>query len=371
MKQIKPGYKIGFLGGGQLARMMSLKCFELGLQPYVMSTNSEDPAAQVTQNWVQGDLYNPSHLRKFLKLVDIATFESEFLDAKMLIEEQKKSNTKIFPSPKLMGQLQDRWTQKKLLEKFKLSTSPFKKIDNFSHAEKAFKEPFVLKQRHFGYDGYGTRIIKNKIELIKLKDFINQNEFGFIAEKFIPFKKELAILASRNRQGDIIFFPLVESHQKDSRCLWVKGPCEHKQLKSMKSKIKKMLHDVNYIGTIAFEFFDYKNSLIVNEIAPRVHNSGHYSMDALNIDQFEAHILALINYKLPTPQPLAKGFAMYNLLGQSNKSPKLVDNNNIHLHWYGKSQNRTGRKMGHINALDKNADLALVKLKKAVKDFQL
>ena len=221
--------------------------------------------------------------------------------------------------------------------------------------------------------GHGTFLIKKKSHIKKL----NLPKTNFIAEKFIPFKRELALLSARNKKGQIIFFPLVESFQKKSICLWVKGPAQHKKLKNLKTQIKKFLNSINYEGVIAFELFDIHSDLIVNELAPRVHNTGHYSLDALTENQFHIHLQAISNQDLKTPRLKAKAFAMLNLLGDGANKPtfkqkNLMDKNlknqlkkqKISLYWYGKIKSRKGRKMGHLNSLASSSRQALNKLLK-------
>ena len=214
-----------------------------------------------------------------------------------------------------------------------------------------------------GYDGQGTFIIKEKLshrqKLAPLKG-------GFIAEKLIPFKRELALLSARNKTGHIIFFPLVESFQENHKCLWIKGPAQHPQLPLLKKQIQAFLNGINYQGLMAFELFDTGGELLINELAPRVHNSGHYSLTALNQDQFTAHLRAIMNLPLKPPRLLKEGglkaFAMLNLLGEGVSSPKLKSLPGIEVTWYKKNQSRKGRKMGHINTLAESPEKALEKL---------
>ena len=249
---------------------------------------------------------------------------------------------------------------------------------------------FVLKTRRGGYDGYGTFVVKNRADLLKLfsvspqsskikkqsKDFLSKN--SFIIEPLLNFKRELALLSARNQKGQIIFFPLVESFQENSVCLWVKGPVKHPKLAELKRKISHFLTKIDYRGVIAFELFETECDLIVNELAPRVHNTGHYSLDALTEDQFTVHLKAISNQDLKTPQLLSKEFAMLNLLGEGYSQPllktqPLIEQNQklkkkgFHLYWYGKKESRPGRKMGHINCVGSQALQKLLKLKKQLK----
>ena len=370
----KLGLKIGLLGGGQLARMLALKGAELGFNMHVLSPSSKDPAAQVVHHHHIGDPNQSEALRKFLSEVDVATFESEFLNAELLAAVTDALPIKVFPAPQTMGILQDRWTQKQDLVANKIPTLPFVQVNNEGEALSFLANHprgIVLKQRRFGYDGYGTFIIHKPVEAGPLLARLKGRTFELIAEPFCFFKRELAVSLVRSKSGKITRFPLVETKQKHSRCLWVKGPARHKSEEPLVTRLKELLKATDYIGVIAFELFETDQGLLVNEVAPRVHNSAHYSLDAMATDQFSAHLLAIAGEEIPTPKAHAKGFAMMNLLGQTTKEPSWTLSPEARLHWYGKSENRPGRKMGHLNALGNSADEALIKVQRAGRKFKL
>ena len=232
-------HKVGILGGGQLARMLALKAHEMGLKPYVLSADKADPAAQVTSFWIKGDIHRTSDLTRLLKQTDIATFENEFVHTPSLIKAMKKTKTPVYPHPSLIAKLQDRWLQKQLLKKYHIPTSPFFKIDNKKQALKAFnnfKGKMVLKKRLFGYDGRGTFMIQNKKQI--------PLESHLIAEEFVSFKRELALILAVSK-NQIISLPLVETFQKNFRCYWVRGPVFHPQIEALTRKIKIFLKKLN------------------------------------------------------------------------------------------------------------------------------
>lgn len=386
---------IGILGGGQLSRLLSWKAKNLPVKLFVLSPSDQDPSAQNNPYWIKGDPHKAKDIRLFLNQLDILSFESEFFSAKSIqkiLQSVKSPKPYIAPSLKLLDLIQDRWEQKNLLFKYKINTADFlkinlKSVDSTEQLLKLWKKlgPFVLKTRTGGYDGYGVFVVKKKSQIQKVK---STSRF-FIAEKFIPFKRELAILSARNTKGQVVFFPLVESFQKNSICLWVKGPVYHKSLSGLKKQIIEFLNQIDYCGLIAFELFDTGDDLIVNELSPRVHNSGHYSLNALSEDQFTVHLKAIMNWNLKKIQSLEKGFAMMNLLGEGAKNPffktekaeKYYLNEfskfpfklkkDIYFWWYGKSVSRKGRKMGHLNSIGKSADTALNKLLKVRSYFKL
>ncbi len=331
--------------------MLAQKAQQLGLEVHIYSENADDPAAQVTAFHSQGSKTDHKSLKKFLGRVDVVTFESEFWDGELLLNLSNKDH--FYPQPRLMDALADRLSQKKLLQKYKIPTADFCNVEtkkDFLKLKKKFPKGFVLKKRLFGYDGNGTSI--NPTEFI-------ENPAGYIAEALIPFERECAVQVFRNSAGQAQIFPLVETYQKDARCLSVKGPEKHKDLKNL--KILNFVSEINFVGTLSFELFDYKNKLIVNEIAPRVHNSGHYSMDALKCDQFEMHVRAGLGLSLPKPKLLSKGFAMWNILGPVRD---LIPDSDCAFYWYGKKEFKNGRKLGHLNVLDQSANQALKRAKK-------
>lgn len=375
--------KIGILGGGQLARMLVLKGTSMGFLMYVLSEKKTDPAAEVTQNWIQGNPLKTSDLKKFLPKVDLLTFENEFLDLNTLSVLGQKFKIPIFPKSHIMSQLQDRWEQKNLFLQSKLPTLPVTLLKNKKEAKTFFQnlkfsKDIVLKKRRAGYDGYGTfmfsKVAQKESNFFKNLDFIfEKTKEGFIAEEKISFQRELAFSVARNQSGEMAFLPLVETYQENACCIWVKGPVTQKQkFLNLKRKIKLFLNQIHYEGIIAFELFEKNSNLLINEVAPRVHNSAHYSQSALLEDQFSLHLKAILNQPLKNPKLLTKGFAMLNLLGTKEKTPMNWSfPPHVHFHWYGKKENRKGRKMGHINALDQTPNQALNHLLNLKKQFKL
>ncbi len=366
---------LGILGGGQLARMLALKAHELGITTAILSEHPGDPAAQVTNLWQQGRTDSPTDLKRFLSSVDLATFESEFLDAKLLAKLSRESKVGLYPRPQHMLRLQDRLTQKRLFLKHGLPTARFFPVNRFAQAEQAlqnFPKGMVLKKRRFGYDGNGTFIIRTRPELENVRSEIQTNAWGFIAEELIPFERELAIMVARSRLGEAVALPYVETFQEDARCLWVRGPLKTSTgLAQLQKKLLTFLAKTGYVGTMGIELFDSGGEVLLNEIAPRVHNSGHYTLNALSEDQFTIHLKAVLGLAFSQVKILDGGFAMYNLIGSRTGEAKWQLPAGVALHWYGKSENRPGRKMGHLNATAATPEKALQKLQLARLKFKL
>lgn len=340
---------LGILGGGQLARMLALAAAPLGITPRVLSESSSDPAAQVAPAWQQGNPRNEADLQKIMGDCQALTFESEFFDMAVIKKvAEALPSLHIFPHPDIMARIQDRRTQKAFLDEFKVPTAawvPLETSEDLELAVDQLKFPFVVKKATGGYDGYGTFYIRNATDL---KNF--QWPGPCIAEKAIGFKRELAVMLFRSRAGQIRIYPLVETRQKDSRCDLVLGPLKHRSLTPLLKRLQSGLNKTNYVGALGVEMFDTGRELLVNELAPRVHNSGHYSQNALNFDQFTLHVLCGLQDRLPEIKAHGKAFAMANLLGEENFEFNLGVKLETALHWYGKGESRPGRKMGHLNA---------------------
>jgi len=335
--------------------MLALDGIQMGLEVHILSEKNTDPAALVTKHWHQGNPNVEKDQLDFCKKIEFLTFESEFHLMTGLQKLAPAQSPQIFPSPQVMEKFQHRFSQKKLLSETKIPTAKFLHIQTQVDIESAFDQMnghFVLKKTLGGYDGYGTYYCHSQNELLDLKKILQENPtHDFIAEEFIKIKRELAMIFVRSADGSFLHLPLVETKQTQSRCDWVMGPAHHPQIKSLISKMKKLLNKENYIGALGVELFDTGKGLLVNELAPRVHNSGHYSQDALSASQFSLHLMAGLGKKLISPQQLAKVFVMVNLLGQENQSITFPQNLMGTLHWYGKTENRKGRKLGHVNYL--------------------
>lgn len=360
---------IGILGGGQLARMLVLEAHRRGLPVAVLCPNSSEPAAAVTSNWVSGSPDNEADLVAFLKRCSAVTFESEFYIAGLLERASQITGTPVWPRPKTMEALRDRLTQKQNFDAYKIPTSPWRPVSTPEEARLAWseigrpKKGLVLKARTGGYDGYGTFIIKTEKELSTFIEtqLSRPGSPGFIGEAFVPFKRELAVLLARDQTGQIIQYPFVESQQKNSRCLWTLGPLKpNRHMTAISKRLAAFLKSLEYVGVMGVEFFDLGNEILVNEIAPRVHNSGHYTLSAMPFNQFSAHLFAISGFRLQKPESPYSAYAMWNLLGTSSPRQPLTpwlagtsvrgsQGSSCEISWYGKQESRPGRKLGHVS----------------------
>lgn len=344
-RKLPLGLSVGILGGGQLARMLCQAAYDLGLEPWVLSAHADDPAAQVTPHWIKGDPGKIADLKKISQHVQCLTFESEFFDMQPLTQ----ISSRAYPQPRLMKQLQDRRTQKKILVDHGIPTARFiavNTIKDLNSISDEFSRDCVLKKSQGGYDGYGTFHIRSERDLVAHQ----QTWRGpYIAEERMAFQRELAMMLFRNADGEFLALPLVESVQTNSKCDLVWGPIDHRAHSVLVKKFQKMLDRLHFVGTLGVELFDVGGKLFVNELAPRVHNSGHYSIDALSQSQFHLHWKAILNLPLTEPTLNDRAFVMTNLIGESKSPMKIPGSLQGSVHWYGKLENRPGRKMGHIN----------------------
>ncbi len=347
------GKKLGLVGGGQLARMLVIDAHSLGLESHVLCHHKDEPATRVTPFFSLDGMASDKSIKNFVKDLDYLTFESELVPTAILrwLDQNDLGSGRarpfVFPRPSLMLQIQNRASQKKLLEKFQIPTLPWLEIDKFEklYEAAAIKDlPLILKKSFGGYDGYGTYLVDSK----KMENLKSLFPGSFILEPRISFERELALGIVRNTKGQFAQLPLVHTVQKDSKCDFAAGPIDF-PVSGMVSKIKKMMNAVDYVGILHFEFFLWQKKLWVNELAPRVHNSSHFSMDALSESQFTLHLKAGLGHRLTNPRQKAPHFAMFNLIAQDHTPLKNPAQLAGRLHWYGKSESRPGRKMGHIN----------------------
>lgn len=346
------GKKIGILGGGQLAQMMTQRARQMGFHVTILSDDKDDPAVGYANRWIKGKIYNEDDILKLARVVDAITLETEFIPARTIAKGLGKTKTRCIPKLDHLAILQDRWPQKELLWDYQIPTSDFIKItgkDDLEAAYKVFDGELVLKKRLGGHDGFGTFIIKSKAQFELFKRTHKNQETQFLAEKLVHFKSEKSLIVCRNSKGDIFMYPLLNSLQKNQQCFRVWGPDHHPALNDLTKKITSLLNHIDYVGLITFELFDVGSKLLVNEITPRVHNSGHITQDAFSFDQFEMHLRAVADQTFPLEVQSTKKFLMQNIVGTSYRKPVIEVGLQGKLHWYDKKANRPKKKLGHIN----------------------
>jgi len=371
---------IGIVGGGQLGRMLTLAALPLGFRVVVVNPTPNSPAAQVGAEEIVADLYDPEALKELARKSDYITVEIEHLNADildMLAAEGKQVN----PAPQTIKLIQDKFLQKEFLHKAGVPVAPFVEINDKQSAEKAlhdFGGRMLIKARHGAYDGRGNMVIASAADISKALELFAGRPL--YAEKYVSFAKELAVMVARSTRGDVAIYPVVETIHKRNICVEVLAPAplgakERKAAERIAIKVAGLLDGAGMFGIEMFLTEDGK--VLVNEIAPRVHNSGHYTIEANRTSQFEQHIRAITGLPLGDTSMVVPAAVMVNILGERNGDTKLEGLNgvlktpHVSVHIYGKSPTKIDRKMGHVTATGKTVAEARKRARQARKKLSI
>jgi 5-(carboxyamino)imidazole ribonucleotide synthase len=338
---------IGILGGGQLGYMLALAGYPLGLHFRFLDPSPEAPVGRIAHR-VTAEFTDEAALEKFAHGLEVVTYEFENVPvqaARFLAER-----VPVYPSPAALEEAQDRRREKHLFERLGIPTTEFVEIAKREELDAAVEQiglPAVLKTCRLGYDGKGQWLLHARADVEKARTELPNAPL--ILEKFVAFTRELSILAVRGRTGEIAFYPLVENHHRKGilRLSLAPAPGLSPALQqTAEAAARKILETLDYAGVICLELFEVGEKLLANEIAPRVHNSGHWSIEGSATSQFENHLRAILG--MPLGATTTIGFsAMLNLIGELPESEQVFRVPNTHLHLYGKSP-RPGRKLGHV-----------------------
>ena len=363
--------KLGILGGGQLGKMLMNVTRKWSIETYILDPNPDCPASNCCDFFFKGDFNNYQDVYNFGKKVDIITIEIEHVNVEALYKLEKEG-VDVFPSPSNIGLIQNKGVQKDFFKKNKIPTSNYKRFDSKKVLSKYISKiesvyPFIWKSETMGYDGKGVKLVQSLSDL----DEINEN--SCIIEDVVEIKHELSVLVARNNSGESKSFPVLEMefNQKSNQVEYVILPSripEKIRLKSLKiaDLVSKSL---NHVGLIAVELFcTHNDDVLVNEIAPRVHNSGHLTIESCITSQFEQHIRAIYGLSLGNVDQILPS-VMVNLVGENNHSgeafyrniDKAFDLDGVYPHLYGKKITKPYRKMGHITIMDKKLEKAISK----------
>ena len=349
--QLPPGSIIGILGGGQLGRMLSLSAARLGFQCHIYDPVPGGPASHVSRFETNAPYEDINAVLAFAKLCDVVTYEFENVPA--LTAKTAAGATDLHPNAKALNVAQDRLTEKSFIcDTAKVPVALFEPVNSVYDLNRAAKKlglPAVLKTRRFGYDGKGQVIIKTESEISDA--WLAMKGAPAILEQFIPFRREVSVIAARSFAGDTAAYPLIENVHKNHILHTSTAPADNDDGRAQELAVQ-IMSALNYVGVMACEFFElHDGTLLVNEIAPRVHNSGHWTQDAGCVDQFELHIRAITGWPLGDTTP-AHNMEMTNLIGDDVKQwNELATQPKTFLHLYGKRDVKPARKMGHVNRI--------------------
>lgn len=351
---LKPGATIGILGGGQLARMLALAAAPLGLRCHVFSPEKDSCAFDVVHAGTCAPYEDEAALGRFAGAVDVITYEFENVPARTAaFLAQRKP---VLPDPQVLETTQDRLVEKNFISTLKIATAPYAPVHSatqLTEAVKAVGLPAVLKTRQLGYDGKGqAKIAKGGDAIAAWRSVRNA---PCILEGFVDFEREVSVVAARARDGKVECFEVTENEHRDhilkiSRVPAKVTPAVAREAHQIATRIARAF---DYVGVLAVEMFvvrkGSRRAVLVNEIAPRVHNSGHWTIDGATVSQFEQHVRAIAGWPLARPLRLGQRVEMVNLIGaEVDDAARWLTVPGTSVHLYGKGEPRTGRKMGHV-----------------------
>lgn len=358
MSVFHPNFKIGVLGGGQLGRMMIQSAIDFNFKVHVLDPDAKAPCKDIATSFTQGSLTDYETVLAFGQDKDLITIEIENVNTPALYQLEKEGK-KVYPQPRVIELIQNKRVQKQFYKTHGIPTSPFKATANKAAVmENAEFLPFVNKLETGGYDGRGVKLIRTEAEMADAFDAP-----GFV-EKLVGFEKEISVIVARNEQGETQTFPTVEMvfHPVHNLVEYLFSPAQISEEIEQKAQAiaQKVIKKLGMVGLLAIEMFVTRDgAVLVNEMAPRTHNSGHQSIEGNATSQFEQHLRAILNLPLGATDPLIPS-AMVNLLGEAGYTGnavyegmnKLLATEGVHLHLYGKKTTKPFRKMGHATIVD-------------------
>lgn len=361
-------FTLGILGGGQLGKMLLTETRKFDITTKVLDPSPDAPCRIACNTFVQGNLTDFNTVYNFGKDVEVLTIEIENVNVEAL-EKLQTEGVKVYPSPQTIKNIQNKASQKQFYASHGIPTAPFQVFQNTESLKKAINEqqltlPFVWKSARFGYDGNGVKIVRQLTDLNLLPND------QCIAESLVPFKKELAVIVARSAKGQVRTYPVVEMefHPEANQVEYVLCPARIEEAVAQKARTIaiQVAQAFEVVGLLAVELFQTENDeILVNEVAPRPHNSGHYSIEAAYTNQFEQHLRAILNLPLGSTESKVAG-VMVNLVGAEGYQGKVVYENieqimameGVTPHIYGKKETRPFRKMGHVTIVNPNINKA-------------
>ncbi|HEY8097330.1 MAG TPA: 5-(carboxyamino)imidazole ribonucleotide synthase [Methylobacter sp.] len=342
--------RVGVLGAGQLARMIALAGIPLGLE-FIFLDPSADACANRLGEPLIGDYNDPALLAQLAERADVVTYEFENVPAE--VAEFLTSHTQVHPSPKALAVAQDRLVEKTFFHDIGIPTPDYAAVDSLEslqHAMTTIGYPAILKSRTQGYDGKGQSLLKSADDLTGAWELLQG--VPAVVEAFVPFNREVSIIAVRSVSGEIVFYPLSENLHRGGILRVSECRADDPMQQQAESYVSRLLEALDYVGVLALELFEIDGQLLVNEFAPRVHNSGHWTIEGAETSQFENHLRAILDLPLGSTAPVGNA-AMVNFIGGLPKTEELLAIPHAHLHLYDKAP-RKGRKVAHATVRAEN-----------------
>jgi 5-(carboxyamino)imidazole ribonucleotide synthase len=339
---------------------------------HILEKTAGAPAGQIAHREFVGDLSDHKLLVEFASDCDMVTLESEFHNEADLLEIERAGHL-LFPRPHSVAQIQDKLVQKETVSAAGVPVAPFRGVASPEEAAAFGAEhgfPFLLKKRRGSYDGYGNATVSTADAVEREWNALTNGDpsVELYCEAFVPFTKELAVMIARSRSGELAIYPVVETIQRDHICHLVLAPAQVDAAvqEAVIDQARRAVESIDGIGIFGIELFmTADDAVVLNEMAPRPHNSGHYTIEGCVTSQFENHIRAIMGWPLGSTELRAPAVVMANILGRRDESgvvanyPEVLATTGAHLHIYGKAQSRTGRKMGHVTALAETMEEAV------------
>ncbi|GLJ09377.1 hypothetical protein SUGI_0107720 [Cryptomeria japonica] len=369
---------VGVLGGGQLGRMLCQAASKMGVKVAVLDPMENCPASAIAYKHVVGSFRDTNAVQEFAKECGVLTVEIEHVDVETL-DVLEKQGMDCQPNPSTIRLIQDKYLQKVHFREHDVPLPDFMQIDCFESAKKAgdlFSYPLMIKSRRLAYDGRGNAVVNCKENISAAVSALGGFERGLYAEKWAPFIKELAVIVARGRHGGVCCFPVVETTHRDSICHMVEAPADvSTEIRETAVRVaERAVSSLEGAGVFAVELFlTGDGQILLNEIAPRPHNSGHHTIEACYVSQFEQHLRAVLGLPLGDASMKVPAAIMYNLLGEDEGEKGFIKAHQLmkravsvagaSVHWYEKPEMRKQRKMGHITVVGPSMDLIRARMK--------
>jgi 5-(carboxyamino)imidazole ribonucleotide synthase len=354
--------RLGIFGGGQLAQMLTQAAIALAIDVIVFERSSDSPAGRYACRELVGDWEDRQLLQQFGADCDCVTLENEFVDASLLTHLET-AGTPVFPTAASLAVVQDKLLQKQRLNRAGIAVAPFRSVTTpteIQHVAAELGWPLLLKTRRNGYDGYGNATLTGPDAVAPEWERLSRTGSPLLVEAFVPFVRELAIIVVRGRTGELRTYPVVETVQQNHICHIVRAPApiDHAIARKATDLATQAVASVEGVGVFGVEMFQLDTGqVLINELAPRPHNTGHYTIEACVTSQFENHLRAVLGWPLGETAMRCPAAVMVNVLGHTHNQPaddaltKALTIAGAHIHLYGKRTSRPGRKMGHVTAL--------------------